>query len=215
MASGVQTLTALSATTYTQIAAGPSSGRAQVLSVSMCNTGIATRIHLAVCPSGTSTPASTDFIEYNAYVSANGVLERTGIVLGTGQILIAYAVSAAISVAVYGVEDVAVAATGVMGRYSLSAATDTQITTTPSSGRYQAMTVNFCNTNNAAVTVRLGVSTTPTSMSAGNYLEYELSLPAYGVLERTGIIVSNGYAIGARASTTGVAVVAWGIDQAV
>lgn len=215
MATGVQSLTALSATTWTNVASGPASGKAQIISISLCNRGAAGTVRLAVTTTGTSVPANTDYIEYNAYVSANGVFERTGIVLGTGQILLAYASTANFSVLVYGIEDSAVAATGLLGRYSLAAATDTAIITTPAAGRFQTVTVNFCNTNNSAVTIRLGLSTTPAALTTANYLEYDLSLPAYGVLERTGIVVSNGYAIGARANTTGVSVVAWGVDGAV
>jgi hypothetical protein len=74
-----------------------------VVTVSVCNRGsTASNIRLAI--SDTSTPANTDFIEFDTSLSANGVLERTGIVLAAGQIIVARSSSASVSIVIYGIE---------------------------------------------------------------------------------------------------------------
>lgn len=213
MASGIQTKLALSAATYTTIAAGPASGYAQALSVSMCNRGSATTVRLAIVNTGTTTPSAGDFIEYDSAINANSVLERTGIVLNNGQTLVAYAASANVSCITYGVDDVVPnASSGVQGKVSLSATTNTTITTGPAAGRMRTVSVNFCNTSSSSRTIRLIVAATPTSPAASDYLEYDYTLSAYGVLERTGIVLNSGIGIGAYASGAGISVVCYGVD---
>lgn len=213
MASGIQTKLALAATTYTTIAAGPASGYAQALSVSLCNRGSAASVRLAIVNSGTTTPSSTDWLEYDSTINANSVLERTGIILNNGQTLVAYASTANFSCVTYGLDDVVPNAnSGVQGKIALSATTNTTITSGPASGRMRTVTVNFCNSSSTARTVRLYVSTTPTSPAAGDYLEYDFSLAAYGVLERTGIVLDAGMGVGAYASGAGINVVCYGVD---
>lgn len=217
MASGTISRTALSATTYTTIASGPASGYAQVLSVSLCNRGATATCRLAIVATASApTPASNaDFLEYDSSVNGSSVLERTGIVLNNGQALVAYGATANFTAVVYGLEDTAVTATGVQGKYDLSATTWTQVTAGPSSGRIRTVSVNFVNRNATAVTVRLAISTTPTTPANTDYLEYNVSIPANGVLERTGIVLSSGIGVGAYASATGVSVICYGVDDTV
>jgi len=213
MASGIQSKLALSAATYTTIASGPSSGYAQALTVSICNRGAAGTIRLAVVNSGTTTPASTDWLEYDSNINANSVLERTGIILNNGQTLVAYASTANFSVITYGLDDVVPnAQTGVQGKVLLSATTNTTITAGPAAGRMRTVTVNFCNVGTSARTIRLIVAATPTSPATSDYLEYDFSLPAKGVLERSGIVLNSGIGIGAYASGADVNVVCYGVD---
>ena len=76
-----------------------------VVSVSICNrTATAVTIRLALTVSG-STPANTDYLEYDASLSANGVLERTGIVMTAGnQLVVTAGTGNAVSVVVVGIE---------------------------------------------------------------------------------------------------------------
>ena len=68
-----------------------------VVSVSICNrSASAVTVNLALTTTG-ATPATTDYLEFGSSLSANGVLERTGIVMtaanqlvvtaGTGNVL--------------------------------------------------------------------------------------------------------------------------------
>lgn len=72
--------------------------------VSICNTGISVaRVRIAL--SGTGTPDASEWIEYDAEVSASGVLERTGIVLNAAERVVVFSDSAALAVSVYGFEE--------------------------------------------------------------------------------------------------------------
>ena len=69
MASGNISRTSLTAATYTNITSGPASGYTHIVNISICNTNAsAVQIRLALCTTGTGTPAASDFIEYDAYI---------------------------------------------------------------------------------------------------------------------------------------------------
>jgi len=76
-----------------------------VVSVSICNrTATAVTVRIALTTTG-STPATTDYLEYDASLSANGVLERTGIVMSAGnQLVVTAGTGNAVSVVVVGIE---------------------------------------------------------------------------------------------------------------
>ena len=77
--------------------------------VSYCNFNIvntnATPVTVRVALAATGTPTSAEYIEYNAEIGGNGVLERTGIALQSGKNLIAFSNTANVSISVYGVEE--------------------------------------------------------------------------------------------------------------
>jgi len=88
--------------TYTQIYQCPSTTFA-VVTVSICNRGTTpTLIRLTV--SDTFPPGNPDYIEFDVSLSANGVLERTGIVLAAGQRVSARSSLGNTSFVVYGIE---------------------------------------------------------------------------------------------------------------
>lgn len=76
-----------------------------VVSVSICNrTASAVTVRLALTSTG-STPSTTDYLEYDASLSANGVLERTGIVMtASNQLVVTAGTGNALSVIVVGIE---------------------------------------------------------------------------------------------------------------
>ena len=214
MASGNLTRTSLTAATYTNIAAGPASGYTQIINVSICNTNAsAVQIRLALCATGTSTPAASDFIEYDAYIAGYGVLEKTGIALGNGHIILAYANSANVNFVVNGLEGLGTASSGIMGRIDMPAATWQTLVSAPSAGRMKAVTVNITNRNITSTQVRLCIASNPVSPAAGDYIEYNYLLAASSVLERTGILIDSGKGVGVYTSTTGVSAVAHGIED--
>lgn len=74
--------------------------------ISMCNRtsiGIVARLAL----SATSTPLLSEYIEFDAIIEPNGVLERTGIALNAGMRIVGYAGVVGVSINVYGYEEVA------------------------------------------------------------------------------------------------------------
>jgi hypothetical protein len=83
------------------------------------------------------------------------------------------------------------------------------------SGVNNVITVNFANQANADTRVHLALSTSASTPSAGEYIEFNALIAAYGVLERTGIIVPPGYSLLASANLSTTNVVAWGITETV
>lgn len=74
-----------------------------VVTVSICNRGAsAANIRIAVAASG--TPSAAEYIEFDTSLSPKGVLERTGIVLDAGKVLVVRSSAIEVSAVVYGIE---------------------------------------------------------------------------------------------------------------
>jgi hypothetical protein len=74
-----------------------------VVTVSICNRGAsAANIRVAVATS--ATPGNAEFIEFDTSISAKGVLERTGIVMDAGKLLVVRSSAVDVSAVVYGIE---------------------------------------------------------------------------------------------------------------
>lgn len=74
-----------------------------VVTVSVCNRSSGTR-NLRVALADGATPTNSEYIEFGAEVLANGVLERTGIVMAAGQRIVVRSDSIDVSAVVYGIE---------------------------------------------------------------------------------------------------------------
>jgi len=74
-----------------------------VATVSFCNRGNqAVTVQLAVADS--ATPDNSEYVEYETEILSHGVLERTGLVLSAGQLLVARSSGANVSCVVHGIE---------------------------------------------------------------------------------------------------------------
>lgn len=102
MASGVLGRVSLASTTNTVIYTVPA-GTTAYVNVNLANrTSASAAVRVAVAVS--ATPQDSEYIEYDTDISGNGVLERTGLVLGAGYSIITYSDKADVSVMAYGVE---------------------------------------------------------------------------------------------------------------
>lgn len=100
-----------------------------------------------------------------------------------------------------------------LGAADLAAATLTTLYTVPG-GKEAVVTVSLCNRHVIPVSVRLALSATATP-AAGEYLEYDVPIPASGVLERTGIAAEAGMKIVVLADDVGISAVAFGDESGV
>jgi hypothetical protein len=103
-------------------------------------------------------------------------------------------------------------ATGRLGIADLAAATNTTLYTVPAS-TFSVVTVNIVNRGASAATVRISVSSSATPADS-EYIEFDTSLTAKGVLERTGIVLDAGKLLVVRSSAIGVNAVVYGIETA-
>lgn len=83
------------------------------------------------------------------------------------------------------------------------------------SGVNNVITVRFCNQTAGDVRVNLALSTSSSSPGAGEFIEYNALIAAYGVLENTGIIVPPGYSLIGSGNSASISVVGWGITETV
>ena len=102
MATGILGTADLSATSNTSVYTVPAT-TFSVVTVSICNRSSST-VTVRLAASTSTSPANAEYLEYNTQVLANGVLERSGIVLDTGKRIVAYSSAADVSVVVYGIE---------------------------------------------------------------------------------------------------------------
>ena len=102
-------------------------------------------------------------------------------------------------------------ASGVYGKVDVSSASTWTEVVTASAGT-KVVTLNVANRQAAATTVRVALRDAAGNVTDADCIEYDVSLPANGVLERTGIVLdsSNGLHVYASAA---VSAVAYGIDS--
>lgn len=103
-------------------------------------------------------------------------------------------------------------ATGRLGAADLSAATNTTVYTVPAT-TFSVVTVSVCNRGSSTATVRIAVAATSTPTGA-EWLEYDSSVLAKGVLERTGIVMDAGKLLVVYSSNASVNAVVLGIETA-
>ena len=103
-------------------------------------------------------------------------------------------------------------ATGRLGVADLAAATNTTLYTVPAT-TFTVLTVNLVNRGATSATVRIAVASSATPADS-EYIEYDVSLSAKGVLERTGIVMDAGKLLVVRSSAVSVNAVAYGIETA-
>lgn len=102
MATGRLGVADLAAATNTTLYTVPSN-TFSVVTVSVCNRGAsAATIQLAVAAS--ATPSASEYIEFDVSLAPKGVLERTGIVLDAGKLLVIRSSAINVNAVVYGIE---------------------------------------------------------------------------------------------------------------
>jgi hypothetical protein len=101
-------------------------------------------------------------------------------------------------------------ATGRLGTADLAAATNTTLYTVPAT-TFTVCTLSVCNRGSTSATIRVAVAASATPGNA-EFIEFDTSLSAKGVLERTGIVMDAGKLLVVRSSAVDVSAVVYGIE---
>lgn len=102
MATGRLGAADLSATTNTTLYTCPASTFA-IANVSICNRN-ATSVTVRLALASSATPGGAEWLEYGVTIPANSVLERTGLSLDAGKILVVWASTTSVNAVAYGIE---------------------------------------------------------------------------------------------------------------
>jgi hypothetical protein len=102
-------------------------------------------------------------------------------------------------------------ATGKLGTASLAATTLTTVYTVPSA-TVASFTISACNRTAATISIRLAESTGATPNDS-EYIEYDVVIPAHGMLERTGRVLGANATVVAYASAVGISINVSGYEE--
>lgn len=103
MPSGLLGSANLLAATNTTLYTVPATKTAS-FSVNFCNRND-TSVTIRLAIGTTATPANADWVLYDVIIQGDGSIERTGLVLDEGKLVVVYASATNVSVQVYGYEE--------------------------------------------------------------------------------------------------------------
>ena len=102
-------------------------------------------------------------------------------------------------------------ASGVYGKQDVTASTWTEVVAAPASG-IKVVTLSVANRTGSAINISVALRDAAGNVTDADHIESGVSLPANGVLERTGIVLDTSNGLHVWAGSGGVTAVAYGMD---
>ena len=105
-------------------------------------------------------------------------------------------------------------ASGRLGVADVAATTNTLVYTVPA-GVTATVNINVVNRNTSAAVVRVAiVDGNVGALAVEDYIEYETSLAAHGILERSGVVMSAGESVVVYSTLANVSIRVYGFEGA-
>lgn len=101
---------------------------------------------------------------------------------------------------------------GRLGNVSITAASSNNIVYTVPAGKTASFSVFLCNRNALSADIRLALATTSTPNDS-EYLEFNYTMPAYSVLERTGLVAQANMNVVVFSTSTGISAMVTGYEE--
>lgn len=100
---------------------------------------------------------------------------------------------------------------GMLGRLDVPAGADAALYTC-AAGAGATLNLSMCNRTASVATVRVAI-TSGGAPAPADYVEYDTQLPANGILERTGLVMTAGEKLYVRADIAGISARAHGFEK--
>lgn len=100
---------------------------------------------------------------------------------------------------------------GTLGKADLQPNVNTVLYTSPTNG-VATLTLNICNRGGNETFVYVAISDTDTPQGS-DYIEFNVVIPPFGVIERTGIVLGEGNKLVVLSETNEVSAVAYGFED--
>ena len=101
---------------------------------------------------------------------------------------------------------------GRLGALDVTATTAQEPYAVPSS-KHATVTISVCNRGSSSGTVRVAHMDATGTVANEDYIEYETTVPAYGTLERSGIVMKAVSVIEIYASSGDFSAQVWGFEE--
>ena len=101
---------------------------------------------------------------------------------------------------------------GRLGALDVTATTAQEPYAVPSN-KHATVTINGCNRGSSSGTVRIAHMDATGTVANEDYIEYETTVPAYGTLERSGIVMKAVSVIEVYASSGDFSAQVWGFEE--
>ncbi len=101
---------------------------------------------------------------------------------------------------------------GRLGALDVTATTAEEPYAVPSS-KHATVTISVCNRGSSSGTVRVAHMDATGTVANEDYIEYETTVPAYGTLERSGVVMKAVSVIEIYASSGDFSAQVWGFEE--
>ena len=101
---------------------------------------------------------------------------------------------------------------GRLGALDVTATTAQEPYAVPAN-KHATVTINVCNRGSSAGTVRIAHMDATGTVANEDYIEYQTTVPAYGTLERSGVVMKAASVIEVYASSGNFSAQVWGFEE--